>query len=261
MDIGLLNKIRSINYLLGNFHLNNEFLKTVCAQLSKLVLSNVYLYDNNGNILCYSTHENYYCEYNKDFLTSYSMPQEYMVITQTLTNPLLNIYESEPGCTCPEVNNCIYENRYTSIVPIFFSHEKVGAMLLIKYNEPFNDEDQIVCEHAFAIISLELARKEIEEIKINSYEIASANIAFNSLSYTEVTVCKEIFKIIDNNEGIIIASEIASNLFITRSIINNALNKLESAGIIVVKSLGVKGTFIRILNKNILNILKKAPNN
>lgn len=261
MAIGLLNKIKSINYLLGNFHLNEDFLKNICEQLSKLVLANVYLYDNSGNIGCYSMHKNYYCEYNKDFLTSNSMPQEYMDITQTLTSPISNIYDSEPKCTCPGVDSCIYGNRYTSIVPIFYSYEKIGAILLIKYEQPFSDEDQIICEHAFAIISLELARKEIEEIKVNSYEIASANIAFNSLSYTEVMVCKEIFKIINNDEGIIIASEIAYNLYITRSIINNALNKLESAGIIVVKSLGVKGTYIKILNKNILDVLKKAPNN
>lgn len=261
MTLNLLDKIRSINYLLGNFHLNEDFLKSICEELGRLIVSNVYLYDNNGNIVCYSVHNEYYCEYNKGFLTSNSMPKEYMNLTKTLTGPMLNIYDSNPQCTSPEISNCIYDDRYTSIVPIFHSYEKIGAILLIRYNKPFTDEDQIICEHAFAIISLELARREIEEIKANSLEIASANIAFKSLSYSEIMVCREVFSQIKNKEGIIIANDIATDLFITRSIINNALKKLESAGIIVVKSLGVKGTYIKILNKNILINLENAPNN
>ena len=257
MPNDLLNKIKSINNLLENYHLNKDFLKKICEQLSELIISNVYLYDPDGNIVSYSTHENYYCKNNDDYLSSKSMPEKYMKFTETLTNPILNIYDSKPSCTCPDIEECIYKNRYTSMVPVFYSHERIGAILLIKYNEPFGEEDQIICEHAFAIISLEMARKEIEEMKTNSLESESADIAFRSLSFTEMDVARTIFEKIENDEGIIIASKISNELFITRSIINNSLKKLESAGIILVKSLGVKGTYIKILNKQILIKIKQ----
>ena len=49
-------------------------------------------------------------------------------------------------------------------------------------------------------------------------------------------------------EGILVASRIADKVGITRSVIVNALRKLESAGVIESKSSGMKGTYIKVLN-------------
>ena len=49
-------------------------------------------------------------------------------------------------------------------------------------------------------------------------------------------------------EGNLITSRIARDYGITRSIIVNALRKLEGAEILETKSMGVRGTHIRILN-------------
>ena len=46
----------------------------------------------------------------------------------------------------------------------------------------------------------------------------------------------------------LIASKIADKAGITRSVIVNALRKLESAGIIESRSSGMRGTYIRIVN-------------
>jgi transcriptional pleiotropic repressor len=54
-----------------------------------------------------------------------------------------------------------------------------------------------------------------------------------------------------------VASRIADRVGITRSVIVNALRKLESAGVIESKSLGMKGTYIRVLNDNLPDELKK----
>ena len=58
------------------------------------------------------------------------------------------------------------------------------------------------------------------------------------------------------SEGVLVASRIADRSGITRSVIVNALRKLESAGIIETRSLGMKGTHIKILNKNSSRIRK-----
>ncbi|MFB8734491.1 hypothetical protein ACEQPO_13015 [Bacillus sp. SL00103] len=61
------------------------------------------------------------------------------------------------------------------------------------------------------------------------------------------------------------ASKIADRVGITRSVIVNALRKLESAGVIESRSLGMKGTYIKVLNNKFLielenlNLIKQKP--
>ena len=58
-------------------------------------------------------------------------------------------------------------------------------------------------------------------------------------------------------EGLLVASKIADSVGITRSVIVNALRKFESAGLIETKSLGMKGTYIRIKNEFLFDELNK----
>ena len=53
---------------------------------------------------------------------------------------------------------------------------------------------------------------------------------------------------IDAGEGTVITSRLAKETGITRTVIVNALKKMESAGLLETKSYGVKGTHIKILN-------------
>ena len=58
-------------------------------------------------------------------------------------------------------------------------------------------------------------------------------------------------------EGILVASKIADRVGITRSVIVNAIRKLESAGVIESRSSGMKGTYIRVLNDAIYEEIDK----
>ena len=62
---------------------------------------------------------------------------------------------------------------------------------------------------------------------------------------------------LEGNEGLLVASKIADRVGITRSVIVNALRKFESAGVIESKSLGMKGTYIKVLNDLLIEELKK----
>ena len=53
------------------------------------------------------------------------------------------------------------------------------------------------------------------------------------------------------------ASKIADQAGITRSVIVNALRKFESAGIIESRSSGMKGTYIRVQNEFAVSEVKK----
>jgi len=80
------------------------------------------------------------------------------------------------------------------------------------------------------------------------------------LSYSESEAIQKIFEELNGVEGILVASKIADRSRITRSVIVNALRKLESAGIIESKSLGMKGTHIRVLNQKFYEQLDKLNN-
>ena len=82
-------------------------------------------------------------------------------------------------------------------------------------------------------------------------------IAFSTLSYSELEAIINIIGALEGNEGLLVASKIADQAGITRSVIVNALRKFESAGLIETRSLGMKGTYIKLLNEFLLEELKK----
>ena len=83
------------------------------------------------------------------------------------------------------------------------------------------------------------------------------NMAINTLSYSEIKAVSAILNELDGLEGRLTASVIADRIGITRSVIVNALRKLESAGIIESRSLGMKGTYLKVLNEGIYDKLKE----
>ena len=82
-------------------------------------------------------------------------------------------------------------------------------------------------------------------------------VALGTLSYSELDAVQHIFEQLEGEEGLLVASKIADRVGITRSVIVNALRKFESAGVIESKSLGMKGTYIRVLNDRLIEELDK----
>ena len=83
-------------------------------------------------------------------------------------------------------------------------------------------------------------------------------MAIGTLSYSELKAVQAIFEALDGDEGRLTASSVADKIGITRSVIVNALRKLESAGIIESRSLGMKGTYLKILNQRFKEELEKV---
>ena len=81
--------------------------------------------------------------------------------------------------------------------------------------------------------------------------------AISTLSFSEMEAITHIFDELNGMEGILVASKIADRSGITRSVIVNALRKLESAGVVESRSLGMKGTRIKITNSKFKEELNK----
>lgn len=73
------------------------------------------------------------------------------------------------------------------------------------------------------------------------------------ISYSEIKAIKSITKELDGaKEKIIINKDIADNLGLPRSMLVNALRMLEAAGVVETRSLGMKGTSIKVLDSEVL---------
>ena len=148
-------------------------------------------------------------------------------------------------------------DKITTIVPIIGNRERLGTLILARFNEEFTDEDLVLAEYSSTIVGMEILRSKQFEIEEEARKKAIVQLAIGTLSYSEFEAVEHIFKELNGLEGLLIASKIADKVGITRSVIVNALRKFESAGIIESRSLGMKGTHIKILNEKLLEELNR----
>ena len=126
-----------------------------------------------------------------------------------------------------------------------------------KFDQTFNEEDLILAEYGATVVGMEILRAKSDEIEEEARKKAAVQIALGTLSYSELEAVVHIFEELDGTEGLLVASKVADRVGITRSVIVNALRKFESAGVIESRSLGMKGTYIKVLNDRLLDELKK----
>ena len=104
---------------------------------------------------------------------------------------------------------------------------------------------------------LELLREREAVAQEEARKRLMVKIAFSTLSYSELEAIVNILGELEGNEGLLVASKIADRVGITRSVIVNALRKFESADLIETRSLGMKGTFIKVKNEFLFDELHK----
>ena len=107
------------------------------------------------------------------------------------------------------------------------------------------------------IVGMEMLRERTTKIESDAREQATVQIALATLSFSELKAADAIISKLEGTEGLLIASKVADENKITRSVIVNALRKFESANIIESRSLGMKGTYIKVLNKHLIDEIAK----
>lgn len=130
-------------------------------------------------------------------------------------------------------------------------------LLLYRDDTSFGAEEKVLGELCYPLLVL-LQRLEQEECHAENHrQVQLVKTAINTLSFTELEVVLKIFEVLNATEGILVTGKIADGLGITRSVVVNALRKLESASIIETRSLGMKGTYIKVLNPLWIGELRK----
>ncbi|MFW5976535.1 MAG: GTP-sensing pleiotropic transcriptional regulator CodY [Bacillota bacterium] len=254
----LLEKSRQIHHLLQTGSMVVEF-SEMAEVLKTTINSNVYIVNPEGKILGFSLLNEFDCEIIEDkILEDDHFPEEYNNYLLRTADIKRNITNEENNCLFIDNQKCIYENKITTIVPIFGGGDRLGTLVLARYNDEFQDEDLFLAEYGASVIGMEIMRNKNEEMEKEIRKKAEVQIAIDTLSYSEMEAIQSIFEELDGKEGLLVASKIADKIGITRSVIVNALRKLESSGVIESRSLGMKGTHIRVLNDYLLDEIDKV---
>ena len=240
----LLEKTRKINRLLQRSE-NVEY-DGISRVLSNVLNANVYITNKKGKIYGYAFVDDFECDLMIDkVIDQGEFPKHYV-------NWLMCAYE--------ENTKCLFNGKNTTVVPIYGVGERIGTLIVAKYDEEFDDDDLLLCEYGATVVGMEMLRDHAEKIEIEARKKATVQIAINTLSFSERKAAYAILSALDSTEGLLVASKIADQVKITRSVIVNALRKFESAGVISSKSLGMKGTYIKVLNEYLLDEVQKLRN-
>ena len=133
--------------------------------------------------------------------------------------------------------------------------ERLGTIFLYRLRQEYMIDDLILAEYSATVVGLEITRSINQEESEETRKQNMVRSAISTLSFSEQEAVRHIFRELEGNEGVLIASKVADRAGITRSVIVNGLRKLESAGVIETRSLGMKGTYISVVNDNLLKEL------
>ena len=252
----LLNKTRKINKLLqkGDSVEYGDIAKLLCD----IIQANTYIVDRDGYVKGYALIHEFECDtMREEVLDDMHFPEDYLAFIMGVRDTLPNIPHQDQNCSFVSDTKCIFKGKMTTIVPIYGNGERIGTLIVAKYDDTFTDEDLLLAEYAATVLGVEILHERAAIIAEEARKKAMVQIAFNTLSYSELEAIVNIIGELDGSEGLLVASKIADRVGITRSVIVNALRKFESAGLIETKSLGMKGTYIRVLNPLLFDELKK----
>ncbi|MCL5045700.1 MAG: GTP-sensing pleiotropic transcriptional regulator CodY [Actinobacteria bacterium] len=254
----LLEKTRRVNRLLQKSAGHPVDFKEMARVLSELMNANVYVVSRRGKVLGSALIEGFDCAIVLDeVLVSENLPPDYNAKLLKIDETSPNISQEGRDCVFKKGETCMYAGKITTIVPINGGGERLGTLILARFDEDFSSEDLILAELGATVVGMEILRSKSEEVEGEARKKAAVQVAIGTLSYSELEAVQHIFDELEGNEGLLVASKIADRVGITRSVIVNALRKFESAGVIESRSLGMKGTHIKVLNDRLIPELRK----
>ena len=217
----VLQKTRRINKTLQTSSGSKVSFDKLAETLGEVLDANVYVLNTKGKVL------GLYLTDIQDSSVIIDEDTKQKRFSIEYNESLLKISETLENLTGDELVRLFPEEhvrseKYLTTVPILGSGQRLGSLVLARYKKAFNDDDLVISEYSATVIGMEILKSLSEEM--------------------EVEMRKKDFNI-------------------SIPITVNALRKFESAGVIESRSLGMKGTHIKILNDKLIPELKKVRNN
>jgi transcriptional pleiotropic repressor len=253
----ILEKVRKLNWVLQESSAGAFSYDDLCEILSELMDSNVYIVNFKGSVI------GVHYKIQKDSAAVDDPETGEKVLPSEYNKELLKVSETLSNLEGQEAQKIfLYDtdtlNKLHTIIPIFGGGDRLGTLIMTRYEPEFEDSDLILAEVGATVVGLEIRRRQLLAIEEEDRTKSTVLKAIGTLSYSEIEAIQQIFQELGGNEGLLVASKIADRSGITRSVIVNALRKLESAGVIESRSLGMKGTHIKIQNSKFIEELQKT---
>lgn len=251
-SVRLLDKTRKIGKLLHNNNSGKVVFNDICRVMQDALSSSVRVISRKGKILGVSAS----AAEEKEGLMGNEVGR---FIDPLLNERMLAILSTKENVNLATLGleSHTQEKIAAIVTPIEIAGERLGTLFLYRCGEAYGIDDIILCEYGSNVIGLEMLRAVSEESAEEDRKISVVRSALGTLSYSEQEAITLIFQELKGTEGILVASKIADQAGITRSVIVNALRKFESAGIIESRSSGMKGTYIRVQNEFAASEVKK----
>ena len=235
-----------------------ELIRAVLLELKSAIFCSALFIDNDGNLIeCLESPSEISININESGKEKAVEP----LLSEQLRNSIeVNNNLKLSQLYIKNIKKHILDGYYCVIMPAIATNKRVGTVLLYRAGEKIEDEELIAARIVLAFSSV-IAANVLKEIQhSNTRNETSVKSAVDTLSYSELEAVVYIFSELTREEGLIIASKVADKYSITRSVIVNGLRKLESAGLIESRSLGMKGTYIKVLNTKLIEELYKLRN-
>lgn len=256
MSVQLLDKTRKINKLLHNNSSSKVVFNDICDVLTGILKSNVLVISKKGKILGAGC-----CE-GVSLIKELVEDEVGSLIDAQLNERLLSVLSTKENVNLQTLgfSQEIARSYQAIVTPIEIAGERLGTLFIYKNAEWYDIDDIILTEYATTVVSLEMLRSVNEENAEEGRRKQVVRAAIGTLSHSEMEAIVHVFEELGDREGILVASKIADRVGITRSVIVNALRKLESAGILESRSSGMKGTYIKIVNDYVFEELEGLKN-
>lgn len=228
----------------------------LAEMLSEFSTANVYIVDKSGLLLGYFWLPEYKSKALSESFRDGVMPEEFVIRMNRCTDSEIHdedafLFDDDYSGERPE--------KHLMYVPIIgASAERLGTIMLVRFHAPFLVEDVLLAEYLGMIAGIQILNERAKTLEETSRGRLSVQMAVRALSYSELESMKHIVAELNGPEGVAIASHVADKVGVTRSVIVNALRKLESAGLIESRSLGMKGTYIKILSPLLFEFFKSG---
>lgn len=152
------------------------------------------------------------------------------------------------------------DNEFRMTLPIMAGDIVLGHMSLSRFGGPFSEDENLAFGVAVSICTILLRQRSARLLADTKRSREVVRNLINTLSFSELEAIMGILKEFNKTgktEGLVVAGKIADKLGFTRSIITTGLKKLESAGVVETRSLGMKGTYIRVKDLLLLEEIGK----
>ena len=263
-SVALLDNIRRLNDVLHKKNNGKVVFNDICAGIGVSLSANALVFSKKGKLLGIGGSR------EVPLLSELSHLKVGDFADRKLSDRLKGILSTKENVYLEAIGFTKEESHdfQAMITPIDVSGERFGTLFIYRESplkaeplgavtDPFDIDDIILCEYGATVVGLEMLRSVSFESLEEERRANNVKNALGALSSAEIEALSSVFEELSGCEGVLVASRVADKMGITRSVIVNALRKLESAEVIESKSAGMKGTYIKVLNPLIFEELEE----